>query len=108
MTEWNDDGLTDIENLTLVCDSCHGLVKKGSHGWKTNSRNENDGYTGRTEWTPPVHIDPERRPRVNSRHHPRELLERAHSIIAWRKKLHRGDPNRQRRSSKEDQDPEPS
>lgn len=108
MTEWDDDGLTDIENLTLVCDSCHGLVKKGSQGWITNARNENDGYTGRTEWTPPAHIDPERRPRVNSRHHPRELLERAHSIIAWRKKLHRGDPNRQRRSSREDQDPEPN
>lgn len=35
------------------------------------------GCAGRAEWIPPPHIDPERKPRINHRHHSGELIDRA-------------------------------
>ncbi|MCJ0904383.1 HNH endonuclease signature motif containing protein [Rhodococcus sp. ARC_M6] len=105
MAEWNDKGRTDIDNLTLACDSCHGSVKQGGEGWKTNPRTGDDAYAGRTEWTPPAHIDPERRPRVNFRHHPSELLDRAYAIIRRRNHTQRREKAGRQDSSGDDADP---
>ncbi|NLE82566.1 MAG: DUF222 domain-containing protein [Rhodococcus sp.] len=69
--DWQHGGVTDIENLTLACDACHALVNDSENGWATHPSR------GRTTWAPPRHIDPARRPRVNHRHHPRELIAEA-------------------------------
>lgn len=78
LSEWERGGGTDIENLSLVCDACHALVTNTDAGWSaTPSPN-----TGRPMWTAPVRIDPDRRPRVNIRHHPDEMLRRARNRIS--------------------------
>lgn len=64
-------------NLSLACDACHALVTNTDAGWTTAP----SPRTGRPTWTAPVRIDPERRPRVNIRHHPEEILRRARSRI---------------------------
>ncbi|WP_370180540.1 DUF222 domain-containing protein [Rhodococcus wratislaviensis] len=75
--EWRKGGHTDIDSLTLVCDACHAQVHDGPAGWATTSAPPGDTYAGRTEWIPPPHIDPDRRPRINHRHHAGELIGRA-------------------------------
>ncbi|TJZ79583.1 DUF222 domain-containing protein [Rhodococcus oryzae] len=75
--DWSRGGVTDIGALTLGCDGCHALIHDGPGGWKTVTAPEGTEYAGRTEWIAPPHIDPEQKPRVNHRHHPRQLLERA-------------------------------
>ncbi|WP_330183482.1 HNH endonuclease [Nocardia sp. NBC_01503] len=73
ITEWVKGGPTDIENLTLACDACHGLVHDGPGGWKTVVMGPDTDYPGRTGWIAPPHIDPSGTPQVNHRHHPGEL-----------------------------------
>ena len=75
--EWRHGGRTDIDSLTLVCDACHARVHDGPAGWATISASPGDAYAGRTEWIPPPHIDPDRKPRINHRHHSGELIDRA-------------------------------
>ncbi|ANS30708.1 hypothetical protein R1CP_30405 [Rhodococcus opacus] len=77
VTDWHKGGHTDIEGLALVCDACHAQVNDGPAGWATRSAPHHSAYAGRTEWIPPPHIDPTRRPRINHRHHPGELIEDA-------------------------------
>ncbi|MFI6047855.1 DUF222 domain-containing protein [Nocardia sp. NPDC051321] len=75
VTEWNSGGPTDIDNETLACDRCHAMVHDGPGGWKTTTLGPDSPYPGRTGWIAPPHIDPTATPRVNHRHHPRELLD---------------------------------
>ena len=70
-------GRTDIDGLALVCDACHAQVHDGPTGWATRSAPGHSAHPGRTEWIPPPHIDPTRRPRINHRHHPGELIDHA-------------------------------
>lgn len=63
--EWADGGTTDITNLTLVCPSHHRLI--GTDRWHTTK-----SRAGRTQWTPPHHIDPIGQPRTNTYHHPEQ------------------------------------
>ncbi|MGV9746965.1 DUF222 domain-containing protein [Rhodococcus zopfii] len=56
------------------CDACHALVHEGPGGGQTRVAPADAEYPGRTEWIPPPHIDPERTPRVNHRHHLGDLL----------------------------------
>ncbi|WP_072813667.1 HNH endonuclease signature motif containing protein [Rhodococcus zopfii] len=74
ITEWRDGGPTDITNEDLAGDACHALVHDGPGGWKTRVAPPGAEHPGRTEWIPPPHIDPERTPRVNHRHHLGDLL----------------------------------
>ncbi|WP_345347103.1 HNH endonuclease signature motif containing protein [Rhodococcus olei] len=74
LREWKDGGRTDITNEDLVCDCCHALVHDGPGGWKTEVAPHDSEHPGRTEWTAPPHIDPERKPRVNHRHHLGDLV----------------------------------
>jgi hypothetical protein len=67
--EWAAGGETDIDNLTLVCHDHHKLAGSGPDSWRTTST-----WGGRTAWTPPCHVDPRQRPRVNRFHHPGEVL----------------------------------
>lgn len=77
VTDWRKGGHTDIEGLALVCDACHAQINDGPAGWAMRSAPHHSAYAGRTEWIPPPHIDPTRRPRINHRHHPGELIEHA-------------------------------
>jgi hypothetical protein len=63
--EWSSTHRTDINQLTLACGSHHKLVEKG---WVTRRRKD-----GATEWIPPPHVD-RGQPRVNTFHHPEQLL----------------------------------
>ncbi|MFC9790722.1 DUF222 domain-containing protein [Rhodococcus sp. NPDC127528] len=74
LTEWTKGGRTDITDLDLACDGCHALVHDGPGGWHTRTAPPESEHPGRTEWTPPAHVDPERQPRINHRHHLDELL----------------------------------
>ncbi|WP_072750259.1 HNH endonuclease signature motif containing protein [Rhodococcus maanshanensis] len=75
--DWSKGGATDIGVLTLGCDACHALIHDGPGGWHTRTAPEGTEYAGRTQWVPPPHLDPDQTPRINHRHHPRELLQRA-------------------------------
>lgn len=75
--EWARGGATDIENETLACDACHGLITGTETGWETIKAADDHKYPGRTLWIPPKHLDPDRKPRINHCHHPDELLDRA-------------------------------
>ncbi|WP_326310609.1 HNH endonuclease signature motif containing protein [Nocardia sp. CDC153] len=77
VTEWSKGGATDIENLTLACDSCHALVHDGPGGWKTVVLGPESETPGRIGWIAPSHIDPTGTPRINESHHAPELLARS-------------------------------
>ncbi|MTE15423.1 DUF222 domain-containing protein [Nocardia sp. CT2-14] len=74
--EWSQGGTTDIENLTLACDACHGLVHDGPGGWKTVVLGHDSEYPGRTGWIAPPHQDPSQTPRVNHHHQAPEQMAR--------------------------------
>lgn len=59
LISWLDDGETDLANLALVCTHCHDLLHR--EGWKARL-----GAHGHIEFIPPAHVDPSRRPRVNT------------------------------------------
>lgn len=82
--DYRNNGHTDIENLTLACDSCHALIHDGPGGWKTHVEGPRSAYAGRTAWIAPPHIDPKQKPRINHRHHAGELLAEIHSRIHLR------------------------
>ena len=60
ITEWIDGGLTNLDNLTLLCRYHHHNF--ASHGWTCTLNGD-----GLPEWTPPWWIDPEQKPRINTR-----------------------------------------
>jgi hypothetical protein len=64
--DWAEDGVTNINDLTLACGPHNRLVGPG--GWRTRKRKD-----GRTEWIPPPDLDTGQG-RVNKYHHPEELL----------------------------------
>jgi hypothetical protein len=59
-------GETNIDTTTLACGPDNRLVEEG--GWTTRKRPD-----GRTEWTPPPHLDTGQT-RVNNYHHPEKYL----------------------------------
>jgi Domain of unknown function (DUF222)/HNH endonuclease len=61
VTPWVDGGLTDLDNLTLLCGFHHREHQK--RGWAVRMRD------GLPEWIPPRWIDPSRAPRRNTTHH---------------------------------------
>ncbi|WP_245568738.1 HNH endonuclease signature motif containing protein [Nocardia concava] len=73
VTEWAKGGPTDIENLTLACDSCHSLIGEGPDKWKTVVMPPESEHAGRIGWIAPASIDPSQTPQVNDRHHAGEL-----------------------------------
>ncbi|WP_280356536.1 HNH endonuclease signature motif containing protein, partial [Nocardia otitidiscaviarum] len=84
---WAKGGPTDIDNLTLVCDSCHAHITAdpdNPHGWATETVPPGSALAGRTQWRPPVEIDPHRTPQVNHLHHPEHIL--AESLKRYRAK----------------------
>ena len=62
LTNWRDDGLTNVDTMTLACGRDNRLVDTG--GWSTTM-----GPDGRTQWTPPPLLDVGQ-PRTNQYHHP--------------------------------------
>jgi hypothetical protein len=57
---WLDDGLTDLDNLTLVCGHHHRTFERA--GWECQM------IDGIPHWRPPSWIDPQRKPRRNTAH----------------------------------------
>ncbi|MRH93368.1 DUF222 domain-containing protein [Nocardia sp. SYP-A9097] len=74
VTEHSKNGPTDIENLTLACDSCHARIHDGPGGWKTVKLPSDHKFPGRTGWIAPSSIDRSGTPKVNQRHHLGEQL----------------------------------
>ncbi len=66
VSDWADDGQTNVDDLTLACPTDNRDVKPG--GWTTRRRND-----GRIEWIPPPHLD-SGQSRVNDYHHPENYL----------------------------------
>ena len=62
----NDDGQTDITDLTLSCPADNRMVEQA--GWKTTRNNK-----GVTEWIPPPRLDTGQA-RTNTYHHPERML----------------------------------
>ena len=62
--EWADGGNTDITNLTFACPAHHRLVGADPTRWRTTKNR-----AGRTQWTPPHHVDPTGTARVSNYHH---------------------------------------
>ncbi len=62
ITNWRDDGLTNVDVMTLACGRDNRLADTG--GWTTTM-----GPGGRTHWTPPPLLDVGQ-PRTNQYHHP--------------------------------------
>ena len=60
MQEWEAGGLTDIDNLCLLCRYHHREF--GRCGWQVEMAG------GVPQWTPPAFIDLERRPVRNTVH----------------------------------------
>uniref|UniRef100_UPI00114CCC69 HNH endonuclease signature motif containing protein n=1 Tax=Nocardia altamirensis TaxID=472158 RepID=UPI00114CCC69 len=71
-TDWAADGSTDADQLTFACEPHHKLATTGR--WTTTATPTHHHTPGRTQWTPPIHIDPQRKPRINHYHHPNEYL----------------------------------
>ena len=55
---WEDFGLTDLDNLVLLCDHHHDSVHH--HGWDVEF-----GADGHPQVIPPAWLDPNRTPRRN-------------------------------------------
>lgn len=68
VTEYAKQGRTDIENLTLACDTCHAQVHDGPGGWRTVKLPSDHKFPGRTGWIAPPTVDPSGIARVNHRH----------------------------------------
>ena len=66
VSDWADDGQTNVDDLTLACPAENRMVKPG--GWRTRKRKD-----GRTESIPPPHLD-SGQARVNDYHHPENYL----------------------------------
>ena len=62
ITNWREDGLTNVDTMTLACGCDNRLVDTG--GWSTTM-----GPDGRTHWTPPPLLDVGQ-PRTNQYWHP--------------------------------------
>jgi len=60
---WADGGPTTLTNLFLACPAHHQTAHHA--GWQVGIAAD-----GLTEWIPPAHIDPERKPRRHHRHKP--------------------------------------
>nr|WP_227838338.1 HNH endonuclease signature motif containing protein [Nocardia aurantia] len=73
-TEWAAGGTTDADQLTFVCEPHHQQAGTDSTTWQADPVAPGQPNAGRTQWIPPVHIDPARRPRVNRYHHPGEYF----------------------------------
>ncbi len=67
VTDWADDGHTNIDDLTLACGPHNRLVHED--GWTTRKRQD-----GRTEWIPPPHLNTARTHTTNDYHHPERML----------------------------------
>jgi hypothetical protein len=62
-SHWADGGPTTLSNTALVCPAHHHTAHHT--GWQ--ARIAQDGLP---EWIPPVHTDPQQRPRRHHRHKP--------------------------------------
>ena len=58
--EWIDGGLTNLDNLTLLCRYHHHNF--ASRGWTCTLNTD-----GLPEWTPPWWVDREQKPMINTR-----------------------------------------
>lgn len=61
LVAWQDGGVTDLDNLALVCAFDHHLITDAGYTVAL-------GRLGRVIWTAPAWLDPTRTPRINGAH----------------------------------------
>jgi len=66
ITDYAHCQTTDIDGLTFACGPHHRMLRPS--GWTTRKHTNGD-----TEWIPPPHLERDQ-PRINTFHHPEELL----------------------------------
>lgn len=66
VSDWNDGGHTDVDDMTFACGPDHRMLDKT--GWRTGKNAKNQ-----TEWIPPPDLDTGQH-RVNGYHHPERYL----------------------------------
>ena len=71
---WIQGGLTDLDNLVLLCRHHHRNFE--SWGWQVRIN------AGRPEWLPPPWIDPHRQPRRNTAHHRPDITFRQPAVAS--------------------------
>ncbi|OBB25034.1 HNH endonuclease [Mycolicibacterium elephantis] len=71
LIEWNQQGSTDIDRLTLECGADHQNTGPSDEEWQARRRYDEETL-GQTLWYPPKTVDPTRQPRTN-RHHRRPM-----------------------------------
>ena len=69
LDEYQYGGLTDVEEMCLVCPFDHPLI--ADHGFTVGM-----GAHGRVGWIAPKHLDPSQTPRINTFYHPPDLSDR--------------------------------
>ncbi len=69
LIEWTPDGTTDIDRLTLLCQTDHQQAGPSDEQWQARRRYD-EQTLGQTLWYPPKTVDPSRQPKTN-RHHRR-------------------------------------
>ncbi|MGV0872540.1 DUF222 domain-containing protein [Mycolicibacterium sp. XJ879] len=65
--EWNAQGTTDIDRLTMVCGTDHANTGPTDEQWQARRRYDEQSL-GQTLWYPPKSVDPSRQPRANRYH----------------------------------------
>lgn len=67
LIEWQPDGTTDIDRLTLVCQDGNLSAGPSDEEWQGRRRYDEESL-GQTLWYPPKSVDPSRQPRKNRFH----------------------------------------
>ncbi|MDQ2638460.1 MAG: HNH endonuclease, partial [Actinomycetota bacterium] len=67
LIEWNAEGTTDIDRLTMVCGTDHANAGPTDEQWQARRRYD-EQTLGQTLWYPPKTVDPTRQPRTNQHH----------------------------------------
>jgi hypothetical protein len=67
LIEWDADGTTHIDRLTLACQDANLCAGPTEEQWQARRRYDEESL-GRTLWYPPKSVDPTRQPQTNRYH----------------------------------------
>jgi hypothetical protein len=67
LIEWDADGTTDIDRLTLACQDANLCAGPTEEQWQARRRYDEESL-GQTLWYPPKSVDPNRQPQTNRYH----------------------------------------
>jgi hypothetical protein len=67
LIEWDPEGTTDIDRLTLTCQDANLCAGPTDQQWQARRRYDEESL-GQTLWYPPKSVDPTRQPQTNRYH----------------------------------------